>query len=100
MAANPVLGAIGLLDFTAAFLLVWSFPGTFMLVVSMILLAKGIWSILSSIHSGYGFDAFGALDFFAALVLLVVNFGTPVGFAWLVGVILALKAGYTMLSSV
>ena len=100
MSANPVLGAIGVLDFTAAILLVWSFPGTFMLVVSMFLLAKGIWSILSSIHAGYGFDVFGALDFVAALVLLIINYGTPVGFAWIVGVVLALKAGYTMLSSV
>lgn len=100
MAANPLLGAIGILDFVAAFLLVWSFPGTFMLVVAILLLTKGVWSILSAARAGFSFDIFGGVDFIAAMALLIINFGTPISFAWLIGVVLAIKAIYTLLSSI
>lgn len=100
MAANPIMGAIGTIDLVAAFFLVWAFPGTFMLIVGIALLGKGVWSIISSLHAGFYMDMFGVLDFVAALVLLIVNSGFTIEFAWLIGVILALKAGYTMLSSI
>jgi len=98
--ASPSLVAISVLDFVGAIFLVWAFPGNVMLAVSLLLLAKGIWSMVSSVAAGFHYDVFGFVDFAAAIVLLVVNFGTPIGFAWIIGAILAAKAGYTLLSSI
>lgn len=98
--AVPSLIAISALDFLAAILLVWSFPGSFMLVVALLLLAKGVWSIISSLSAGFYYDVFGLVDFVAAMLMIIVNFGTPVGFAWIVGAIIAVKAGYTLLTSI
>lgn len=98
--ATPSLWAFSVLDFFGAIFLVWAFPGNFMLAISLLLLAKGIWSMISSLAAGFYYDAFGFLDFVAAIVLLVINFGTPLSFAWVVGIILAAKAAYTLLSSI
>ena len=98
--ASPSLIGISVLDFLGAFLLVWSFPGTFMFVVALLLLIKGIWSMISSLAAGFYYDVFGFVDFAAAMVLLIVNFGTPLGLAWIIGAILAVKAAYTLLTSI
>lgn len=99
MAAQPQLIAISLIDFVAAFLLVWSFPGTFMLVLALVLMSKGIWSIISSVRNGFYFDFLGWVDFAAAVVLLAINSGMAISFAWIVGIIIAVKAVYTLLTS-
>lgn len=98
--ASPMLMAISVIDFLAAILLIWNFPGTFMLVVALVLLAKGVWSIVSSLAEGFYYDIFGFVDFSGAIVLLVVNFGTPVSFAWIIGAAVGGKALYTLLSSI
>lgn len=98
--AVPMLIAISIIDFLAAILLVWQIPGNFTFAIALILLAKGIWSITSSLAAGFYFDFLGIIDFFAAVVLIVVNFGTPVSYAWIIGALLAGKAIYTLLSSI
>ena len=98
--ATPSLWAFSVLDFFGAIFLVWAFPGGFMLAISLLLLAKGIWSMVSSFAAGFHYDVFGFIDFVAGIILIVVNFGTPIGFAWIVGIILAAKAIYTLLSSI
>lgn len=98
--AVPTLIAISVVDFLAAILLVWNFPGNFAFAVALIMLAKGIWSITSSLATGFYFDFLGMIDFFAAIVLIVINFGTPVSYAWIIGALVAGKAIYTLLSSI
>lgn len=98
--SSPALVAISAIDFAAAILLVWHFPGGIMLAVGLILLAKGIWSAVSSFAEGFYWDMFGFLDFAAALVIIVLNFGTGIGFAWIFGILMAAKATYTLLSSI
>lgn len=97
---TPSLIAFSVLDFLGAILLVWAFPGDFMFAVSLLMLGKGIWSILSCVAAGFYYDMFGLLDFVAGIVLLAANFGEVFVLAWVVGVILAIKAIYTLLSSI
>lgn len=98
--AVPSLIAISILDFVAAILLAWSFPGSFMLVIALLLLTKGVWSVISSLNAGFYYDIFGFVDFVAAIVLIVINFGTPVGYAWIFAMFVAGKAVYTLLTSI
>lgn len=98
--AAPSLFAISIVDLLAAVLLFWPFLGTFMLLVALMMLAKGIWSVTSSASAGFYWDIFGAVDFVAAIVMIIVNFGTPVGFAWVFGSIVGAKAVYALLSSI
>lgn len=99
MTAQPQLIGISVIDFAAAFLLIWSFPGTFMFILGLVLISKGIWSLISSLRVGFYFDVMGLIDLVAAIVILAVNFGTPIGFAWIIGIIIAIKATYTLLTS-
>jgi len=99
MAAQPQLIGISVIDFAAAFILIWSFPGTFMFILGLILISKGIWSIISSLRAGFYFDFMGLIDIVAAVAILIVNLGIPLGFAWIIGIIIAIKATYTLLTS-
>lgn len=96
---NLPLILISIIDFSGAILSIWPSPGNFMLAIALVLIAKGIWSIFSSLHQGFYYDILGAIDLIAGFVLIIINFGTPVSFGWIVGIILGLKAAYTIVSS-
>jgi len=98
--ASILLLAITIIDILAAILFFFPFPGDFMLTIAILLLGKGIWSMISSLNSGFYYDMFGLLDFLGAIVLLIVNFGTPLGFAWMFGALIGLKAAWATLSSI
>ena len=96
---SPLLTIIGVFDFIAGILLIFPFPGTVMFAFALLMLTKSIWSILSSVASGFYYDALGLVDFIGAVVLLALNFGAGVGFAWIIGLIIVLKALYSTYSS-
>jgi hypothetical protein len=98
--ASILLLAITVVDILATILFFFPFPGDFMLAVAILLLGKGIWSVISSLNSGFYYDAFGLLDFLGAIVLLIVNFGTPLSFAWMFGALIGLKAVWATLSAI
>ena len=96
---SPLLTVIGIFDIVASIMMVWPFPGGFMLIVGLLMLSKSIWSVLSSVSSGFNYDIFGVMDFVGAVVLLMLNFGASIGFAWIIGLIIFLKALYSVYSS-
>lgn len=99
--AIPSLIIISILDFLAAILIfLGSASSIFLLSVAMLLLVKGVWTIFSSISSGFYFEVLGAIDFIAALVLVVIYFGGSAPFFWVIGLILLAKAIYTVLRSI
>jgi hypothetical protein len=91
---------ISIIDFLAAILLFFSLTGDFTFVISLILLSKGIWSMMSSIASGFYYDLLGFIDFLGAILLLIMNFGTPVSFSWVIGALIAAKAIWATMSSI
>lgn len=96
---NIPLIILSVVDFAGAILHVWPMPGNFMIAISIILMVKGAWSIVSSLSHGFYLDFLGGIDFLAGLVLIVVNFGTPLSFGWMLGLVLGLKATYSIFSS-
>lgn len=96
---SPLLTIIGAFDLVAGILLIFPFPGTTMFAFALLMLTKSIWSILSSVASGFYYDALGLVDFIGAATLLVLNFGLDLGFAWIIGLIIVLKALYSVYSS-
>lgn len=92
--------AVSVIDILAAVLLFFPLPGDFMFAVSLALLSKGIWSMMSSLASGFYYDVFGFIDFVGAVLLLIMNFGTPIGFAWMLGAMVAAKAAWATMSSI
>jgi len=98
--ASILLLAITVVDILAAILFFFPFPGDFMLAVAILLLGKGMWSMISSLNAGFYYDLFGLLDFLGAIVLLVLNFGTPLSFAWMFGALIGFKALWATLSSI
>jgi len=92
--------AVSVIDILAAILLFIPIPGDFMFAISLALLSKGIWSMMSSLASGFYYDVFGFIDFAAAIILLVVNFGTPIGFAWIIGALIGAKAAWATMSAI
>jgi hypothetical protein len=96
---NVPLILISIIDFSGAILHIWPSPGNFMLAIGLMLLAKGLWSIFSSLSQGFYYDFLGLIDLVAGFILIIINFGTPVSFGWIIGIILGLKAVYTLVSS-
>lgn len=96
---NILIILLSIVDFAGAILHVWPIPGDFMLMISLILVVKGVWSIISSLYYGFYYDLLGLLDFITGLILLIVNFGTPLSFGWIFGLLLGLKATYTLITS-
>ena len=99
MALNLLLILFSILDFLAAFFLVWAFPGNVMMWVSILLMLKGVYSVTMSAANGFYADALGGIDLVAGLLLIIMNFGTDISFSWIVGIIVAGKAIYTLVSS-
>lgn len=100
MGLNVLLIAISVVDFIAAFLLYWSFPGDFMVAIAAIVLLKGIYSMTTSMANGFYIDVMGWIDFVAGILLIIINFGTPISFAWIFALLLAGKAGFSIVSSI
>lgn len=100
MALNLLLVLFSALDLTAAFLLAWPFPGSAMLWASILLILKGVYSITTSIGSGFYADFLGGIDLLAGVFLIAMNFGTDISFAWILGVVVAGKAIYTLINSI
>ena len=100
MPLNLPLILFSILDFLAAFFLVWAFPGNVMMWVSILLMLKGVYSITTSMANGFYADFLGGIDLIGGLFLIIINFGTDISFAWILGVIVAGKAIYTLINSI
>lgn len=67
--------------------------------MSIFYLLKGIWSIVSSIASGFFYDWMGALDFITGIALMLIFYGTILDFFWIIGVAHILKGLYSLIFS-
>jgi hypothetical protein len=100
MALNFALIVFSILDFLGAFLLFLAIPSSeFALAIGILLLLKGLWTIFSSVSSGFYFEFLGAIDFLAAIFLVGTYFGALSEVAWIFGLFLLLKAIYTVIRS-
>jgi len=67
----------------------------FVLWVAIIILVKGLYSLLTSISGGYFFDWMGYCDVAAGLVIFLAGAGVSYEFFALVGMVMLVKAFYT-----
>jgi hypothetical protein len=67
----------------------------FVMYVAIIILAKGLYSLLTSLASGYFFDWMGYCDVSAGLVIFLAGAGVSYEFFALVGIVMLVKSFYT-----
>ena len=67
---------------------------------SVIYILKGLYSILAAAANNFYFDLFGILDLFVGVFLLLSFYGMSTGFFMYVGIIMLLKAAYTIMMGV
>jgi len=91
-----IVKAIGGLDILGGVLLVLSVSTTPLFAIFFIL--KGIWSIISSVGSGYYADWMGAVDLLTGIGLYLVLNGITNGIFKIVGIAMILKGLYTYAS--
>ena len=88
---------VGLLDLLAGILLAFSITGFFSTFFIYFAIIKGIWSIISSVITGYYYDWMGLTDLLIGIGLLLLNFGISHPFFMFVGAVMILKGIYTLI---
>ena len=91
-----ILLILGLYDIVVAILLLlmttFSFTGNGIVnAVAIISLIKGLWSLLSSIFSGYFYDWMGAADTIAGVVLFLATRGNVISVLHLFWIVMVIK---------
>lgn len=93
---------LSVLDIFSSLVIIFpSFPIFSPLLVfylALFLIAKGFWSITTSIAGGFYFDFMGGIDLIAGVVLFLMYSGVALPF-WIFGIILLLKGIYSALFS-
>lgn len=92
---------LGILDLIVGVLLVVS-PGGglagngIVFIFAIIVLLKGLYSVLAAAGAGFFLDVMGWLDLITGFFLLLANWGFAYGFFLYVGIIMVLKAFYSI----
>lgn len=97
---NPGLMAISVIDIVVGILIIFGIGqgNNYVLFLFIVSLLKGSFSVVSSFSEGFYFDIFGALDFVAGVVLMLIFFGIGFPSLWIVGVLMLLKGLYSFFS--
>ncbi len=74
-----------------------SFLHSLLLYLGIIVLFKGIMSLLYSIQKSFYFDFLGWVDILSGMLLLLMFIGLPVSFVWIFGVLLLAKGIWSLL---
>jgi hypothetical protein len=96
-----LLAVLGILDLVIGALLIIS-PGGglagngIVFIFAILALLKGLYSVLAAAGAGFFFDVMGWLDLIAGFFLLLANWGFAYGFFLYVGIIMVLKAFYSI----
>ena len=90
---------IGLVDIFGGLLLVFNpvFLHNLLFYFGVIILLKGLWSIVSSAVAHFYFDLFGWIDMVASVLLLIAYFDSPLSFAGFAGIVILLKGLWSIL---
>lgn len=86
-----ILKILGFLDVITSIALFLGSQNTLFMTIGVIIFIKGVYSIVSSVASGYYFDIMGVIDLISGICLLS-GFGIP--FLWLV---MLAKGAYSMI---
>ncbi len=98
----PLLLLLGLFDLMvgAALTILTIFPvhsGGLLFYIGLIALFKGLWSIITAAAAGFYFDILGVFDLLAGVFLLLLINGIVFGFFIYIGILVILKALYSIL---
>ena len=84
------------IDIIVGILLIIRPEFSFLRILGLISLGKGVWSLFSCIAVGYFFDWMGMLDTLSGIALLLLHNGTSFGLFSILGLVMILKGLYSL----